>query len=75
MNVKELIRALEEYPKDMKVVVRGYESGVNDVENLSSYDVFLNCNTEWYYGKHECAEYYYGSGKDFNVERVVEICG
>ena len=53
MTVQELIEQLQNFPKDMPVVVDGYESGCNDVSELEEVGVDLNCNKEWYYGAHE----------------------
>ncbi len=60
MEVKELIKKLEEYPPEMRVVVSGYEGGVNDLEELKKVKVELNVNTAWYYGKHEETEKAWG---------------
>ena len=56
MTVQELIEQLQNFPKDMPVVVDGYASGAtscNDVSELEEVGVELNCNKEWYYGAHE----------------------
>jgi len=50
MTVQELIDELQNYPKDMMVVVDGYEGGLNDLTGLEPIKVNLNANTEWYYG-------------------------
>lgn len=34
MTVEELIVNLNNYPKDMKVVVNGYESGFDDIDEI-----------------------------------------
>ena len=56
MTVQELIEQLQNFPKDMPVVVAGYESGCNDVSELEEVGVELNCNKEWYYGAHEFSD-------------------
>jgi hypothetical protein len=53
MTVQELIEQLQNFPKDMLVVVDGYEGGCNDVSELEEYGVDLNVNREWFYGAHE----------------------
>ena len=53
MKVKELIEALSQLDPELLVVVHGYEGGVNEVDRCDVYDIELNVNTEWYYGKHE----------------------
>ena len=52
MTVSELIEALKQFPGDQRVVVRGYEDGVDDVTRVLLVRVSLNANSEWYYGKH-----------------------
>ena len=56
MTVKELIEMLTDKPQDMRVVVRGYEGGVNDITCADEIPVKIDCNSEWYYGKHEECE-------------------
>ena len=53
MTVQELINQLQNYPKNMPVVVGGYEGGCDDVDTLDEVKVDLNVNTEWFYGAHE----------------------
>jgi len=53
MKVKELIEVLSQLDPELMVVVHGYEGGVNEVERCNVYDIELNVNTAWYYGKHE----------------------
>ena len=52
MNVRELIKLLKQHPAKMRVVVDGYEGGVNDVKNISQKAIQLDRNTAWYYGTH-----------------------
>ena len=56
MNVAELKELLNEYPDTARVVVDGYEGGVNDITGAELIKIKLNANTEWYYGKHERVE-------------------
>jgi ribosome modulation factor len=53
MTVKELIEQLQQLPADLRVVVRGYEGGVDDIDRLEQGYIQLNAHQEWYYGKHE----------------------
>ena len=62
MTVRELIESLSKIEdKEIRVMVRGYERGVNDMvigngieDNTPAIQyVALDVNTEWYYGKHE----------------------
>ena len=77
MTVAELIEKLKEYPQDLRVVVRGYEEGVDDVGSLEEINILLNYYGEdqWYYGRHD--RVYAGSSGDKNYEKVpaLEICG
>ncbi len=36
MTAKELINLLQELPSEIKVVVRGYEDGYNDIQQLNT---------------------------------------
>ena len=53
MKVKELIEALSQLDPELMVVRSGYEGGVDEIKKIKIYDIELNVNTEWYYGKHE----------------------
>jgi hypothetical protein len=53
MTSHELARKLLE-GEDVMVTVRGYEGGVNEINTIYPVDtLYLNVNTEGYYGKHE----------------------
>ena len=52
MTVSELIAELQKHPPDSRVVVRGYEAGVDDVAEAKDTMVLLNIHKEWYYGCH-----------------------
>jgi hypothetical protein len=58
MTIAELIEKLQKYPQDLRVVVRGYEGGVDDVDYVEETEIYLNHNTAWYYGKHEVVKDY-----------------
>ena len=55
MTVAELIAKLQEMPQDARVVVDGYEGGLEDVSNVNTISVVLNGNRPGfeYYGPHE----------------------
>lgn len=57
MTVGELIRILETHPPDLRVMVDGYEGGVDDLEArlLLACDVRLDVHSDWWYGRHEGA--------------------
>lgn len=67
MKVSQLIQRLQNMNPDSRVVVRGYEEGVNDVLRLARVKVKLNSNTEHYYGQHRLVS-------DGGVE-VIELQG
>jgi hypothetical protein len=54
MTASELIAELQKLPPDAHMVVRGYESGVEEIEGIETLRVRLNANRgTWYYGRHE----------------------
>lgn len=53
MTVNELIALLFRMDGERRVVVRGYEGGVNDVVEVIAIDVNLNVNDEEWFGSHE----------------------
>jgi len=62
MTVKDLIQVLSRIEdQEVKVMVRGYEGGYNDIvigNDIDSntpaiVDMALDVNEEWYYGAHE----------------------
>jgi len=58
MTVYELIKKLEDYPLDMRVLTLGYEGGCDDIE-VKTEDIVFNVNSEdtWYMGRHEYARF------------------
>ena len=64
MNVDQLIKRLQMYPPDLRVVVRGYEGGYNDVDTFENLKLVLNYHSAWYYGKHEDVESLYGNNAE-----------
>ena len=55
MTVDELMRLLESYPPDLRVMVSGYEEGYDDLEPrfIKVADIRLNVNSRWYAGRHD----------------------
>ena len=59
MTVKELIEQLQTLDPNLRVFVRGYEGGYDDAGPITLPNEFaLDFHDEWYYGKHEVADYY-----------------
>ena len=73
MTVKELRELLKKYPANIRVVVSGYESGWDDVEqkSISKKEVLLNCGKQTYYGKHE--ELYFVKKEDIAKRKTAEV--
>ena len=82
MTVKELIEALSQIKdQDLKVMVKGYEGGVDDAivsTNESNtpeiYTIKRNVNKEWYMGRHEVTEQDTPLRED-KVEKAIIIIG
>jgi hypothetical protein len=56
MTVRELIESLNKIEdQNIRVMVKGYERGVEDIENIipEIVNVALSVNTEWWNGSHE----------------------
>ena len=53
MKIKDLIKELQKHDPEMQVVRSGYEGGVEFVSSLKCYEVALDVNDDWWYGKHE----------------------
>ena len=56
MTVKELIEVLSKIEdQEVRVMVKGYERGVDDIEDIppAIVNVALNVNKEWWNGTHE----------------------
>lgn len=57
MTVSELIEELQKHSGGLRVVIRGYEDGVDDIERLRIVKLKLDTNKkEWYYGRHSTTE-------------------
>ena len=48
-----LAELLVKEDQSLRVVIRGYEEGVNDCEGIARVNIALNVNTASYFGKHE----------------------
>ena len=58
MTIRELIEQLQQLDPELHVFVRGYEGGYNDAGPATPPNSFaLDFHDEWYYGKHEVADY------------------
>jgi hypothetical protein len=53
MKIKDLIKELQQHDPEMQVVRAGYEGGVDFVSAVRCYEVALDVNADWWYGKHE----------------------
>jgi hypothetical protein len=53
MTAQELINILQQYDPATRVIIAGYEGGVNDVIKVVPTKILLDQNSEWYYGAHE----------------------
>ncbi len=63
MTVQELIRLLQTYPPDLRVVVNGYEDGYDDLspEQVTPAEISLGTGTHDWEGAH-------GDARDLNRE-------
>jgi hypothetical protein len=52
MTAIELINLLQEQPPEIKVVIRGYEDGYNDIRQLKPLKLRHDINAKWYYGEY-----------------------
>ena len=71
MTVGELIKFLEGYPPDLRVVVQGYENGFDDVssERVKVIRIQLDCGTENWEGRHQ--EFFLQKEDTLTVDGVV----
>jgi hypothetical protein len=56
MKVNELIKMLEQYPPEMTVVVRGYEDGYDDVQEIRSVTIKHDPEAKWYNGQYTLSD-------------------
>jgi len=52
LTIKDLIEILKQYPQDLRVVVDGYEDGLNDISIFTEITIALNVNEEDCLGAH-----------------------
>ena len=70
MTVAELIRNLQNLPQDHMVVIRGYEGGVDEVDEIEEARIALDVNDEWSYGSHELLDPRDRGGDDNITEAI-----
>lgn len=59
MTKQELIKLLDSYPDDTRIIIRGYEGGYCDIDSLEERDINLDVHTDkWWYGPHDDYEDY-----------------
>lgn len=68
MTAKELILHLQVLPPETKIVVRGYEDGYNDIQNLRPVKIKYHPDAAWYYGE-------YADSKDTGTIDAIELFG
>ena len=83
MTVRELIESLSKIEdKEIRVMTRGYEGGVNDMVIGNGIDnntpaivhVALDVNTEWYYGKHERVDDMYdATSSEYHIVKAIVL--
>ena len=75
MTVEKLINALQQFDPKLRVIMRGYEGGVDDIGSLQDLQIALNVHDAWYYGKHELADasFIRDMRKQFTIENAVLI--
>lgn len=52
MTAAELIEELIKLPPGIRIVIRGYEDGYNDIFTLRPVKIKLNASEHWYEGAH-----------------------
>lgn len=68
-TVAQLIADLETFPKDMRVMVRGYEGGFNDASTPGLIAVKLDQNIDtWWMGDHSQVDF---DSDDFDCRAIV----
>ena len=86
MTIKELIEVLSKIEdQDIRVMVRGYEGGVDDIVIGNGIDnntivipaiqyVALNVNEEWYYGRHERVDDMYdATNSNYHIIKAIVL--
>ena len=67
MKIKELIEQLKKYDPEMLVVVKGYESGWDDIKKIKEQILIEWENDSWYEGK-----YSYFEEKEDNPDNAIK---
>lgn len=54
MKIADLIRILQTYPQDLRVVVDGYEDGYDDLNEdlMRVHEIRLDIGKHWWEGRH-----------------------
>ena len=68
MTAIELIKILQEFPENTKVLVEGYETGYDDIPSVDEIVVYYR-DVDWWDGNYEETEY----GKMFYPEMSKKI--
>jgi len=66
MTVHDLIEQLKKLPMEHRVVVSGYEDGVEDVNSVVEVEIKLNVFEAWYYGSHDIVD----EGKEYDEKAI-----
>mgnify|MGYP006995599214 FL=1 len=53
LTIEQLMQKLENYPKDMLVLLDGYEGGLDAILDTASINVEFDSSKPWYYGPFE----------------------
>jgi hypothetical protein len=75
MTVNELIRTLQNYPGDTRVLTLGYEAGYDDIR-VDTRNIIFDYNEKdtWYFGPHECAKYAtMGQPEDWQSRATMQV--
>jgi len=72
MVVQELIDKLKEFPSQARVLVRGYESGFDNIEEILFQDVIYYPDNAWYDGPYQ-VPVHYNEGPGFEQITAVTL--
>jgi hypothetical protein len=72
MKIKDLIKELQKHDPEMQVIRNGYEGGVDFVAHVACYEVALDVNEEWWYGKHEIVHQELDISKDYENHKKTQ---
>jgi len=65
MKVQKLIELLSKEDPSSIVILPGYEGGVDEVQNITQVQIYLDYNIgTWHYGDHEICDRYNSSELD-----------